>query len=261
MHNLKDVTFLIPVRVDQPERLRNFHIVIRYLKKYLDTNILIGETGLKEYNNGELRRGLPPGCGYMFIPENSKYFNRMKAINTLAAGVKTRIIVLQDVDVLLYPEQYVEATQRILSGDGLVYPYDGNFYNVPESYISSINNNLSITNIDTNACLNMRPRGDSIGGIMFWDLNKFKECGGCNEKIVSWGYDDNEIYDRAQILGVKVYRCQKGLLHLNHKPSLNSLNGNHEHYRNNELEWLKVKGMDKAGLIDYIKTWGYIKYA
>lgn len=107
----------------------------------------------------------------------------------------------------------------------------------------------------------MRPQGDSVGGIMFWDLKKFKECGGCNEKIISWGYDDTEMYERAGILGVKVSRCQKGLIHLYHKPSLNSLNGSHDHYKSNELEWLKVKGMDRASLIDYIKTWGYIKHA
>jgi predicted glycosyltransferase involved in capsule biosynthesis len=253
VYNLKNCTFLIPIRVDQKERLRNFNILIRYLKKYLDTNILIGEAGLKEYNNGEIRNNLAEGCRYTFITETSEYFNRMKVINTLAAIVRTPIITIQDTDVLLYPEQYVEALDKILnSGYDLVYPYDGNFYSVPERFIDNISKNLDISFIDVKQCKNMRPEGDSVGGILFWNLKKFKEFGGCNERIISWGYDDTELYERACKLGARIYRCKKGLIHLNHNPSLNSLNGNHGHYKNNEQEWLKVKNMDKFQLKEYV---------
>jgi hypothetical protein len=250
MFNLKDVTFLIPVKVDQSERLRNINILISYLRKYLDTHIIVAETGPKAYNNYEIRTNHLDG--YYLIPETSEYLNRMKLVNFLAKQATTRIIVIQDTDVLLYPEQYVEATKKILEESyGLVYPYNGNFYNVPDQYIWAIKGTLDVDFVDPASCLNMRPAGDSIGGILFWDRDKFLEIGGCNEKFMSWGFDDNEIYDRASILRVKIGRCDKGLFHLNHKSSLNSLNGNHPYYKSNEQEWLKVKNMTKEELIAY----------
>jgi predicted glycosyltransferase involved in capsule biosynthesis len=250
MFDLKNVTFLIPVRVDQPERLRNLNILIRYLRKYFDTNILVGEAGEKPFNNGEIRTNNLDG--YTFIKEDSDYFNRMKVVNVLADLAKTKIIVIQDTDVLLYPEQYMDATKKILEeGYGLVYPYNGNFYNVPDPYIWTISDSLAVTSVDPASCNNMRPEGDSIGGILFWDKAKFLEIGGCNEKFISWGYDDNEIYDRAYKLGVKIGRCEKGLFHLNHKPGLNSLNGNHPYYKSNEEMWLKIKNMTREELIVY----------
>jgi hypothetical protein len=256
MLNLKDVTFLIPIRVDQKERVRNLNILIRYLRKHLDTNIIVGEAGQQEYNNGEIRKSLPKECRYFFIPETSAYFNRMRAINILIKEVETRVVVLQDTDVLLYSEQYLEAAQKVLSSEyGLVYPYDGNFYTIPERLIDTISKTLDINTIDKRHCSNMRPEGNSVGGILFWDLQKFIGIGACNERLVSWGFDDNEIYDRANKLDIKIYRCKRGLFHLYHKQSLNSLNGSHEHYKSNEKEWLKVKGMGKEQLSDYIRTW------
>lgn len=260
MYNLKDCTFLIPIKVDQKERLRNFYILIRYLKKYLDTNIIVGEAGLKEYNNGEIKNNLMSGCRYIFIPETSEYFHRMKVINTLSTQVNTTVIAIQDTDVLLYPEQYIEALEKILNfGYDLVYPYSGDFYSVPEKFVGDIGKNLDISFIDVKQCKNMRPEGNSVGGVLFWNFKKFKEFGGCNEKFISWGYDDTEIYERACKLGAKVYRCKRGLIHLNHGTSLNSLNGNHKYYKNNEQEWLKIKNMNNTQLIEYIKTWRYLK--
>ena len=92
MLDLKDVTFLIPVRVDQPERLRNLNILIRYLRKYFDTSILVGEAGEKPFNNGEIRTNHLDG--YIFVQEDTEYFNRMKVVNELAGLAKTRIIKL-----------------------------------------------------------------------------------------------------------------------------------------------------------------------
>jgi predicted glycosyltransferase involved in capsule biosynthesis len=255
MHDLKDVTFLIPIRVDQKERLRNLDILLRYLRKYLDTNIIVGETDIRQYDNGAIKniRGIHD---YTFLLEETLYLNRMKAINKLACYALTSVIVIQDTDVLLSPEQYKEAADKILSLKyELVYPYDGNFYNVPNDVVERINRDLCVDFVDFSVCTNMRPEGNSVGGIIFWDKKKFIECGGCNENFISWGFDDTEMYERAVKLDVKIDRCKKGLFHLSHKSSLNSLNGSHKYYKSNEQEWLKVKGMSKQQLLSYIESW------
>ena len=138
----------------------------------------------------------------------------------------------------------------------MIYPYDGNFYNIPEKSVGLIVNSLDLSSVNPSMCCNMRPAGDSVGGILFWDKIKFfMEFGGGNENFISWGYDDTEMFERANKLGIKIGRCEKGLYHLPHKSSLNSLNGAHKYYNNNELEWIKVKNMSKEQLITYIKTW------
>ena len=258
MTDLSNVTFLIPIRIDQSERFRNLLILLRYLKKCLKTNILIGESDTKPYSNGAIK-DLSVGyanCSYHFFQDKDPHLNRMKLINKLVSISTTPIIVIQDTDVLLYPIQYQEAVEKILDGCyDLVYPYDGNFYNIPSNLIQ---HDMCVENIDPKSCLNMRQEGNSIGGILFWNRQKFIECGGCNEKMVSWGFDDNEIYDRALKLGVAIDRCKRGLFHLSHKPSLNSLNGSHKYYKSNEQEWIKVKGMPVEELKSYVKTWGYV---
>jgi predicted glycosyltransferase involved in capsule biosynthesis len=255
MLDLRDVSFIIPVRIDQKSRLNNLDILLRYLTKHFNTNIIVGESDTRVYGNGVIKKM----CNnYIFIHEETPFFNRMKVINKLASLVSTKILVIQDTDVLLPVEQYIEATDKIVNyGYDLIYPYDGNFYNVPEGMIERISKELSVNFIDPKTCSNMRPEGNSVGGILFWDRSKFKECGGCNEKFISWGFEDNEIYDRTIILGKKIGRCNGQLYHLRHSPSLNSLNGSHQYYKSNEQEWLKVKNMSKSELITYTKSWGY----
>jgi predicted glycosyltransferase involved in capsule biosynthesis len=256
MLDLRDVTFVIPIRIDQNNRLNNLDILLRYLSKHFNTNIIVGESDTKEYENGIIKRM----CNnYIFIPEETLFFNRMKVVNKLVSLVSTKMLVIQDTDVLLPVGQYLEAVDKIVNyGYDLIYPYDGNFYNVPENIIGRIIEELSVTFIDPKTCANMRPEGNSVGGILFWNKEKFKECGGCNEKFVSWGFEDNEMYDRASILGKKIGRCNGNLYHLKHSPSLNSLNGNHKYYKSNEQEWMKVKSMPKIELLNYIKSWGYV---
>lgn len=254
MYDLRDVTFLIPIRVDQKERLRNLDILLRYLKKHLNTNILVGETDIK--SNITVKAMCGDGVNWVFIPEETPYLNRMKVINILASFVMTHILVIQDTDALLSPEQYKEAADKIFNYRyELVYPYDGNFYNVPNEAVERISRDLCLDSVDPLVCTNMRPEGNSVGGIIFWDKNKFIECGGCNEKFISWGFDDTEMYERAVKLGVKIDRCKKGLFHLSHKPSLNSLNGSHMYYKSNEQEWLKVRDMSKQQLLSYVESW------
>lgn len=256
MLDLRDVSFIVPVKIDQKNRLINLDILLKYLTKHFNTNIIIGESDTKGYDNGVIKRMCK---SYLFIHEETQFFNRMKVINKLASLVSTKILVIQDTDVLLPVGQYTEAADKIINyGYDLVYPYDGNFYNVTENVVKRISKELSVNFIDPKTCSNMRPEGNSVGGILFWNRDKFKECGGCNERFISWGFDDNEIYDRASILGKKICRCNGQLYHLRHSPSLNSLNGSHQYYKSNEQEWLKVKNMSKIELINYIKSWRYV---
>ena len=44
-HDLKDITFTIPVRIDSKDRFDNIHYIIDYLTANFDTNIIVFENG------------------------------------------------------------------------------------------------------------------------------------------------------------------------------------------------------------------------
>jgi predicted glycosyltransferase involved in capsule biosynthesis len=254
MHNLEDVTFTIPIKIDQPDRLRNLRICLNYLRGNFNTKLIVCELD-KESKARPLLEGMQ--CKYIFMKTDSAFFHRTMMLNYMAKQADTNIIVNYDCDVLLPIENYIKATELIRSNEAeMVYPYDGNFYDVNPEFIDGIEKSNSISNINPNTmCKNLRPEANSVGGAIFWSKKSFFKFGQENENCVSWGYEDNERFERALKLGIKITRCKNGLIHLHHGASLNSSNGSHPFYQKNEQEWQKVKHMSTEDLNKYIKTW------
>lgn len=257
MINLKDVTFTIPVKIDQPDRVRNLTICLEYLSKHFDTNFIICEMD-QDSKAKELLKTI--SCKYIFMKTNSPIFHRTMMLNYMAKASSTPIIVNYDCDVLLPIENYVTATEKIRNNEAdMVFPYDGNFYDVNPEFINQIKENNSIEFINNNMCRNLRVNGDSVGGAIFWNKEKFFEIGMENENCVSWGFEDNERFDRANKFGLRIKRCSHGLIHLHHGSSLNSANGMHPFYRSNEMEWQKIKNMSLSELKNYMSGWRWLK--
>jgi len=256
MIDLSDVTFNIPVKIDQPQRGRNLDIVTRYLKRYFNTNIIVCEMDTEQ----RAKPFINVDCKYVFMKTQSPFIHRTMQLNYMASISETPIVVNYDVDVLLPPESYQIAAGFIRRKEAqMVYPFDGNFYNTNDTMNKRISDTLDVMFIDTNKCGNLAPNFKSVGGAIFWDKQKFFDFGMENENFVSWGHEDQERFERARILDVKLARVNGNLFHLQHQPSLNSSNAGHSYYKNNENEWLKVKQMDKPTLIKYLETWPWLK--
>lgn len=69
---MRDLTVLIPVRVDSLVRLENVLAVIRYLYRYFDVNLMVLEAD--RYDNGILRSLLPKDVAYIFVPDTDPVF-------------------------------------------------------------------------------------------------------------------------------------------------------------------------------------------
>ena len=80
-YDMKDLTVLIPIRVESLVRLENVLAVIRYLRKYFETNIMVLEADKR--NNGVLCSLLPQNVDYIFVPDNDPVFYRTKYINQM----------------------------------------------------------------------------------------------------------------------------------------------------------------------------------
>ena len=123
--DLKDVTFLIPLRADSGDRLRNLGIILRYLDEHLDTQLpdLRGRPG-----RGRSFPSWPASWAswaravafFQAPPHPGGFIHRTRDLNLLAERATTPIVAVYDTDVLLLPAQYREgrAGHRRRPGDG-----------------------------------------------------------------------------------------------------------------------------------------------
>jgi hypothetical protein len=167
----------------------------------------------------------------------------------------TPVIVNYDADVLFEPWAYEVATNAILEDKAdMVYPYAGPFINCKnrELFIKGIRKNYSfehITKLEYEVF-----NKNSVGGAIFWNRDKFIDVGMENENFISWGHEDFERVERAKKLGARVARLHGNLLHVSHHRSAMG-QANHDMYKHNEREFIKVRDMSPPQLREYVESW------
>lgn len=246
MHNLSNVTFNIPVKIDCPERLENLKLVIDYLLHHFDTNIIVYEVskGQPFYTERNSR------VKYLHESIGSNPFHRTRYLNEMALLSRTPIIVNYDCDVLLPPASYLTAAELVLkSGASGVFPYDGLFLNVPRVHIPRIRETKDLSFIDINTTENFG-RG-SVGGALFWDKKNFIKGGMENENFISWGCEDWERIKRFSKLGHKLARVAGPLYHMSHPRGTDSCDSN-PYYTNNQKVYLEVENMPVDQMPNYV---------
>lgn len=252
MIDMMDLTFTIPFKKDSDERLENILTIIKYLKKYFNTNILVCEQ--------DDTRKFPQvdGIRYEFIQSANYIMLRTQLLNKMVKMANTPFIANYDTDVIFTPEQYILALNilRDNTSDG-VFPYDGRFFNFINEFRRSIIDRLDISGLtDIHGHLN---HPQSVGGAIFWNKQKFIEGGMENENFKSWGFEDTERACRFTKLGYRIARVSGILYHLNHPVSSNSSNTRHNEYNMNQQEYYKVHNMNKIQLREYVNTWEWVR--
>ncbi|HEY5464674.1 MAG TPA: galactosyltransferase-related protein [Hanamia sp.] len=255
--SLKEVTFLIPVRIDSEGRLENLYFVTWYLEKYFDTNIIIVESDGTQKVDTSL---LPQNCEYHFFYDGSPLFFHTKINNWLIKKAMTKIIAVYDTDVIIPVEQITQSVDLIKNNYcEMVSPYDGSFTSVDSLFkemfgkildpqLFCLNKNKFITGVKR-----------SYGGAVFIKSDVYLNSGMENEYFKSWGPEDIERQKRMRNLGYTVKRINGPLFHLPHERLANSAYNNtqlREEYMN---EYLKICRMKKKELKNYIATWPWSK--
>jgi len=240
--DITDMTFTIPVRIDNEERLRHLMTTVTKIKERFDTNILIGE--LSKHGTVELKRFCRlSGCGYVYFKTNEPYFHRTKLLNDLARIATTRFIANLDSDVAMETNAILEGVNCLRDTNfDIVIPYNGTVVNIINKTTSNITSK--------NAC----------GGAVFWDRERFFRFGMENEYFIDWGFEDNERLSRAKTLGLTVRKLSMyKLYHLNHAKSKNHETPMMlEYQRLNKIELNKIVKMKRKELVEYIKTWDWL---
>ena len=275
--DLNKTTFIIPLRIETDDRMRNIITTLIYLTRNFKTKIIVKEVDKESVYEREvvplLEQALEPdmlACIHHIFEQSDEFtFHRTKILNDMLWMVDTPVVANYDSDIILPLETYINATNMISKGwvhpdaEGskpvkVIYPYGyGNYQfqcHVGDNEVTNfINSGFNFEYFNGH----MRQWDAKYGFCQFFDTEEYKKLGGENENFVAYGYEDDERHFRFNLLS-SVGRIHEFVYHLEHGRTKNSW-FNNPHCEDNKKLWetLKVKG--KESLIKYYQEIDYIK--
>lgn len=247
--DLTDFTFIIPTKYDHPDRKENLFVVIPYLKKWFNTNIILGE----QLPGNEFVYMSSLGVKYVQFPEGP--FHRTRFINDMTIMAQTPYVFNWDADVLVPVEGIVEAARLLRNGNEVVYPYNGDFLRVPRSYIATIMGALDTSVFDG---IKFKGIGDnSVGGAVGFNREKYfgEDCNFYSHAPEDWA---RAYLSKLVFGGYKRANCP--LYHLDHYCGKDSRHSGHDYVVFNNTERRKVNAIKtKEEAIKYIESWPWYK--
>lgn len=265
--DLSNATFIVPIRLESNDRLRNVITSLCYILANFKTNVIVHEVDsesvfaesalpqITEFLDGQVE-----GLDHIFEQSNSPSFHRQRVLNDMIMMSTTKVVVNYDCDIILPRETYQHAYE-IINNDhaDVIYPYgDGNWqYQVfaDDELVTEFLTNDFKTNI-----LNKKSKVymSKYGFCQFFNRDIYIEGGLENENFVAYAPEDVERYHRFTTLGYRVGRVPDWVYHLEHARTPNSW-VNNPHMQENNAEWEKIKKMKPDELREYIDNQEYYK--
>lgn len=251
----KDCTFTIPVFLDHNDRKKNLDLAVCMLQKDVDTNIMIGEQG------GQAFKYMEQWAKYMVFP--FKKFHRTKMLNDMALEANTPYIANWDCDIFIPPMQVYQSMEALRGGVDVTYPYDGRFARMERIMWWKKLELAGDIGIVRDAELSGKGGKPvpvtSVGGAVLWNKESFIDAGMENEKMISFGPEDVERWERMHTLRLNIHRAGGCLYHMNHWCGPDSMKQN-PFFAANHAELNKIRKMKEQELREYIDTfpWRHI---
>ena len=259
-HNLKDTTFIVPIRIETADRMRNVITSLCYILETFDTNIIVKEG---DEESVFLENVLPqvkaflevdeiPNLIHVFENTTDAEFHRTRYLNEMTHMATTKVVVNYDCDIILPVETYIKAQEMIVDGPSdVVYPYGfGNYAKMvtvdDEIVTEFLTEGFSIDLLEKHSKLN----NARFGFCQFFDREVYIGGGGENEEFIAYAPEDEERAFRFEALGYQVDRTDTFVYHLEHARTPNSWYNN-PHMQKNFAIWEHIKKMDKQQLIEY----------
>lgn len=263
--DLTKATFIIPIRIESEDRLRNIITVVAFLLETFDTNILIKEVDTHSVFEEKAMPILHNivdvdiNINHIFEKSDDKLFHRQRIINEMLMEAKTEVIFNYDSDVILPLESYVKSYQSILDKTfDVVYPYErGNFQKrvyADDEVVSKFLMTKDYTDLDKYTNISTA----DAGWVQVFNRDVYIEGGMENENFKAYAPEDVERLHRFTTLGYKVGRIVDFVYHLEHGRSENSWFSN-PHMASNVAEWEKIKVLNKKQLKHYYSRQKYLK--
>jgi FkbM family methyltransferase len=247
-HDLTDVTFIIPVKYDHPDRRENLDIVLDWLQWHFDVNIIVGEQETHEFEYVKSR-----GCSYMRFDYDC--FHRTKMLNQMTIAAPTNIVINHDADVILPIDGLLEAIGLLREGNPIVYPYSGKFLGVSRYYINLIKATCEAECLE-GVSLSVKS-SDSFGGSFGFLRDKYfgEDCNFYSHAPEDWA---RAYLSKLVFGGYK--RVNYPLYHLDHYCGKDSRHSGHDYVVLNNTERRRVMSVKtKAEAIRFIESWPWFK--
>ena len=269
-NDLKDCTFIIPVRIESEDRLRNVITILCYIISNFDTNVIIKEVDkepvFKDYGLSQVEEYCEDiSClNYIFEKSDDPIFLREKILNEMLAITKTKVIVNYDCDVVFPLEVYEEAYQRIINNESdVIYPYGEG----PYQYRVRANDELVSEFLSNDCDLKILQDASWVdnaghGWVQFLNRDVYFEGGMENENFMGSAPDDYERHHRFNKLGYRVHRINNFICHLEHSRGMNSYPQSmtqHPYWDHNWKLWEYLEKCTREELIEYYSTQEYLK--
>ena len=273
--DISDCTFIIPLRIESTDRMRNIITTLIYLLRNFKTNVIVKEVDSESIFEQavlpQLEAALKDfqleGLTHIFEQSDEHTFHRTKIINDMLWMVKTPYVCNYDCDIMLPKTSYAYALNLMKDGylepDGnmfypkVVYPYgfgsyQAQLYTTDEEVSQFINGDFNFEIFKK-----WRAYDAKYGFVQFFETETYKKFGGENEGFIAYGYEDDERHYRFATL-TRVARMNERIFHLEHKRSQNSW-FNNPHIENNRKLWEKLKSCKREELELYYEHVGYAK--
>jgi hypothetical protein len=265
--DLKDATFIVPIRIESDDRLRNVITTLCFLMSNFDTNIIVHEVDkesifekdalpqIKEYLENDIS-----SLTHIFEQSDSPSFHRQRVLNDMLMLANTLVVVNYDCDILLPIESYVSAYNLLLSKESdVVYPYGYGDYQkqifADDELVSDfLNHDFDFKVLEEKSKIYM----SQYGFVQFFNRQVYIDGGMENENFVAYAPEDVERFYRFTTLGYNVSRVDSLVYHLEHKRTENSWFNNPYMQINND-EWEKIQKMNSEELKNYILNQNYYK--
>ena len=270
MIDLKNCTFIIPIRIESEDRMRNVVTVLAYLLKNFDTKVILKEVDVESVYEDQVLPQIEDFLGdninnltHVFEKSDDPVFYRMKILNEMIDMADTMVIANYDCDVLFKKETYVESVEMIMDGFDLVYPYGfGNYQKqvfIDDDGVSEfINEDFDFEVLDKKS----RMYDAQYGHVQFVNRKSYILAGMENENFRGSSPEDKERFYRFDKMGYSVGRIDDIVYHLEHSRGANSwpnsVQGN-PYMKQNFDEWEKIQKMTSIQLRSYYSNQEYLK--
>ncbi|MDR0796489.1 MAG: hypothetical protein LBE79_10670 [Tannerella sp.] len=245
---LRDLTVIIPVRLDSVERLENLILSVQSLLKYFNTHIMVLEAA--SYPNGIIQKMLGNKIEYLFLEDRDSVFYKTKYLNIMTRKVCTPLIGIWDADVILPKKQIMDSVEKLRQGFDVAYPFDGRCYDtsfvIRELYFQNKRIDFLTKNKEKMSLI----YGDTVvGGAVFVNRDAYVKAGMMNEKFYGWGPEDFELHERLKILDLTIHRSKGPMFHLTHSRGSNSFFRSMEQNKNTNKVRRTTRLSSKAELL------------
>ncbi|KAA3622147.1 MAG: hypothetical protein DWQ08_13190 [Proteobacteria bacterium] len=263
---LSGVSILMSVKIDSRERLRNLRLMLDYYESfYEDYELVVVEQDNESRIPCEIVDR--PQVRHHFIASDDVHW-KTRNHNVAARLSRGEFLLMSDCDIFVHPEAMTQALRRVREGGHFVQLFNGVLVQIASNYVDG-----GMRFPDAVDVLRYFPRtyqqepsrfrdermqplyGNhnylATGGATLCRRDAFHLVGGWNENFVSFGFEDQEFFERVTKLDGPPERIEGyNAYHLEHPRLDDSVYNNF--YRSNEAEFRRVCAMSREALRDYV---------